>query len=155
MSRAGDLNIFFDRIQHLEMWEFCFVLCVPILGMPKALFFIDIEPLSITSTGMSWGQESQYIQKSAFSFSAGYCFFLSCLKTVYLFILRENEDTGEGQRERGRERIQSKLHVASTEPDTGLKPTNHEIMIWAKTESQTLNWLSHPGTPAVYSFHDW
>ena len=29
----------------------------------------------------------------------------------------------------------------------GLEPTNHEIMTWAETKSQTLNWLSHPGTP--------
>ena len=35
---------------------------------------------------------------------------------------------GEGQRERGRERIPSRLHAVSAEPDTGLKLMNHEIM---------------------------
>ena len=34
---------------------------------------------------------------------------------------------GEGQRERERERIPSRLCTVSTEPDTGLKLMNHEI----------------------------
>ena len=40
-----------------------------------------------------------------------------------LFILREGRD-----REGGRERIPSRLHTASTEPNVGLKLTNREIM---------------------------
>ena len=36
--------------------------------------------------------------------------------------------SGEGQRERERQRISSKLYPVSTEPDAGLEPTNHEIM---------------------------
>ena len=37
---------------------------------------------------------------------------------------------GEGQRERerGTERIPSRLHADSVQPHTGLKPTNCEIM---------------------------
>ena len=35
---------------------------------------------------------------------------------------------GEEQRERGRERIPSRLH-ASTEPNVGFKPTKSKIMI--------------------------
>ena len=35
--------------------------------------------------------------------------------------------SGEGA-ERGRERIPSKLHTVSAEPDVGHEPTNHEIM---------------------------
>ena len=31
-------------------------------------------------------------------------------------------------RERGRERIPSRLLTVSAEPDVGFKPTNHEIM---------------------------
>ena len=48
--------------------------------------------------------------------------------------MRERETAEEGQRERegGRERDRQtenpKLHVVSTEPDTGLDLTNHEIM---------------------------
>ena len=34
----------------------------------------------------------------------------------------------ERERERERERIPSRLHAVSAEPDTGLHPTNHEIM---------------------------
>ena len=35
---------------------------------------------------------------------------------------------GERQRERGRQRIQSRLCVDRREPDAGLELTNHEIM---------------------------
>ena len=48
---------------------------------------------------------------------------------VYLFILigRERERAGRGRR-RGRDRISSRLHAVSTEPDAGLNLMNHEIM---------------------------
>ena len=46
---------------------------------------------------------------------------------------------GEGQKERLRERISSKFHAVSTEPDAGLDPTNHEIVTRAEINSQTLN----------------
>ena len=59
-----------------------------------------------------------------------------------MFVLRERGT--EGQREG--DRIPSRLHTVSAEPDVGLKLTKHEIMIWAETKSQNLNWLSHPGT---------
>ena len=56
------------------------------------------------------------------------------LKKFYLFILRERERDREresksrGGAERGRERIPSRFHAVSTDPDAELKPTNHEIM---------------------------
>ena len=54
-------------------------------------------------------------------------FFLSLF-----FILREQERererAEEGQTERGRERIPSRFHVASAEPDVGLELMNCEIM---------------------------
>ena len=68
-----------------------------------------------------------------------YCFFLIYLN-VYLFW----ESVWVGERKRGRERIPSRLHAASKKPNMGLELTNHEIMIWAKIKSQTLNKLSHP-----------
>ena len=46
----------------------------------------------------------------------------SFLFYVYLFIW------GVGGRERGRERIPSRVHKVTTESDMGLEPTNHEIM---------------------------
>ena len=39
---------------------------------------------------------------------------------------------GGAQRERGRERIPSRLQAVSTEPDVGLEPTNCEIMTRAE-----------------------
>ena len=54
-----------------------------------------------------------------------------------MFILRERErereftclQAGRGRgREGERERIPSRLHAVSTEPDVGLKPLNREIM---------------------------
>ena len=65
----------------------------------------------------------------------------SILKKAYLFT------EGEQVRGTGRERIPSGLLTVHAEPDMGLEPTNREIMTWAETESQMLNWLSHPGAP--------
>ena len=53
-----------------------------------------------------------------------------------MFILRQRErehvcknvHVGEVQRERGRERIPSRLYTVSKEPDAGLDPTNPEIV---------------------------
>ena len=61
-------------------------------------------------------------------------------KTLFkaLFIWRES---GRGVERKGeRENLSAK-------PDAGLKLTNHETMTRAKIKSQTLNRLSHSGTP--------
>ena len=54
---------------------------------------------------------------------------------VYLFILerkrggeRERERTSKEGAEREEERIPSRFHTVSTEPDSGLKPMNCQIM---------------------------
>ena len=47
-------------------------------------------------------------------------------------------------RESGKEKIPSRLHAVSTEPNVGLDLTNREIMTWAKIKSRMLNRLSHP-----------
>ena len=78
-------------------------------------------------------------------------FFLGNFFNVYLF-LRESESKHGRGRERGRERIPSRLCTVSSEPDVGLKLINYEIMIWAEIKSQMLNQLSHPGTPLRYFF---
>ena len=70
-------------------------------------------------------------------------FFLS----FYLF-LRERQ-MPKSQRERDRDNIPSSLRTVSTEPDAGLELMNQEIITWAETKSQMLNWLSHPGTPGL------
>ena len=43
------------------------------------------------------------------------------------------------ERERERETLLSRLHTVSTEPDEGLKLTNHGIMTLAEIKSQMLN----------------
>ena len=48
-------------------------------------------------------------------------------------------------RERGRERIPSRLPAVSAEPDLGLDFMNHEIMTCAEIKNWTLHQLSYPG----------
>ena len=50
-------------------------------------------------------------------------YFFKCL-----FILRERERASKGGAEREGDRIPSRLHAVSAEPNMGLKPTNCEIM---------------------------
>ena len=57
------------------------------------------------------------------------------------------EQTREGQRERERERIPSRLHIVSTEPYMGFRLMNREIMTQAEIRSQMLKRLSHPDAP--------
>ena len=71
---------------------------------------------------------------------------------VYLFIFeRETREHKQGgQRERGRDRVPSRLHTVHTEPDAGLQLMNCEIMTCAEIKSQPLNQLSHSGTPSKH-----
>ena len=73
-------------------------------------------------------QKLEYITFCTCSF---HCHFIAFFN-VYLFILRERERererAEEGQRQREGERIPSKLHAVSAEPDAGLKLTNREIV---------------------------
>ena len=57
----------------------------------------------------------------------------------------------EGERERKRERIPSRPCAVSAEPDELLDIMIHEIVNCAKIKCQTLNRLSHPGAPLVFS----
>ena len=65
------------------------------------------------------------IQKYSINVSHYYYSFLKIL--LSLFILRDRHSTSGGK-EKGRERIPSRLHIVSTEPDAGLELTNREIM---------------------------
>ena len=51
-----------------------------------------------------------------------------CFFKVYLFTSERDRVSRVGQRERGRERIPSRLRTISTEPDAGRGLTNREIM---------------------------
>ena len=65
-----------------------------------------------------------------------------------LFIyLWEREHKQRRGRERGRQKIPSRLHTVSSEPNVGLELTNREIMTRAEIQSWTFNWLSCPDTP--------
>ena len=63
--------------------------------------------------------------------------------------MRAREGESKGGAEREGERIPSRLRIASAEPNVGLKLMNHEIMTQTEIKSQTLNLLSHPGTPCL------
>ena len=77
---------------------------------------------------------------------------ISILKNIYLCIWEWEKERG---RDRGRERIPTRSHAISTEPDAELEPTNWEIMTWTRIRSRTLNWLSHPGTPNFLFNNSW
>ena len=76
-------------------------------------------------------------------------YFIFFFFNIYSFFRdRDRARTGEGQRERERERegdteskVGSRLWAVSTEPNTGLKLTNHEIMTWAEVGRLT-NWAT-------------
>ena len=61
---------------------------------------------------------------------------------------RGRKRESERERER-RERIPSRLHAVSTEPDMGLELMNREIMTRAENKSQMLSLLNHPGDPLL------
>ena len=61
-----------------------------------------------------------------------------------MFIYFERER--EREREREGERIPSRVHTVSTEPDVEFDLMNCGIMTLAKTNSQILNQMSHPAS---------
>ena len=58
---------------------------------------------------------------------------------MYSFWKKGRVSRGGYETDGGIERILSRLHTVSMEPNLGLEPTNHEIMTWSETKSQTLN----------------
>ena len=73
-------------------------------------------------------------------------FFFSFLKFIYSE--REKVQVPEGQRERRRERIPSRLYAVSAEPNAGLRLTNCEILIM--TQNQELD--TEPTEPPRHPF---
>ena len=66
------------------------------------------------------------------------------LRITFFLSLCICSETGRA-REPGRGREKERLPTVITESNVGLEATNHETTTWAKTKSQTLNRLSHPG----------
>ena len=86
-----------------------------------------------------------------FSSSVLFCF---CFVMFIYFWERERDRVQFGEGQRGREgdtesEAGSRLWAVSTEPNAGLKPTNCEIMTWAKLGA---NQLSHPGAHSFSMF---
>ena len=71
---------------------------------------------------------------------------------IYLFQERERERGNMHRKGRERERIPTRVHAVSAEPDVGLNPTNCEIMTWVKIKSWEFNKLSHPGSSKEGTF---
>ena len=62
-----------------------------------------------------------------------------------MFIYFERES--ERAREKGRQKIPSRLHAGSTGHDLGLEDTNHEIVTRARTQSRMIDLLIRTGAP--------
>ena len=75
-------------------------------------------------------------------------FFLS----LFIYFYRETETTwvGKGQRE-GDTESQAGSTLSMQSPTWDSNSQNHEIVTWAKTKSQMLNWLNHPGAPRFWT----
>ena len=72
-----------------------------------------------------------------------------------LFLRRRETEHERGRvRERGRHRIWtgSRLWAISTEPDAGLKLTDHEIMTWAKV-GRLIDWATKAPLNLVIFYH--
>ena len=78
------------------------------------------------------------------------CSFFVCLFAYLFTFLKESKQVqlqvGERERERERERESQEVSMPSEDPDSGLDPTNHELMTRTKTTSQTLKGLSQQGS---------
>ena len=64
-----------------------------------------------------------------------------------MYFEREKVSRGGAERRRERESQAGSELSMHCEADTGLDPMNHEMVTWAKSKSQMLNWLNHPGIP--------
>ena len=82
------------------------------------------------------GLPEQTPTSRVFSYNRGFIILFLFFKNVYLFLReRDRAQAGEGQREREGDtesKAGSRLGAVSTEPNVGLKHTNHKIMTWAE-----------------------
>ena len=64
---------------------------------------------------------------------------------------RETVQVGEGQRD-GEWESHAGLTLSAQSPMQDSNSRNRNIMTWAETKTQTLNWLSHPGALVFLGF---
>ena len=70
--------------------------------------------------------------------------------SLFIYFDRDRDSMSEGGTEReGDRESHSGSMLSAQNPTWGSHSWNREIMTWAETKSQTLNWLNHPGTPPV------
>ena len=99
-------------------------------------FRLLISPSNFSHSGVHWWLMMYLIMVHLFKIS------------LFIYFERERKiEQGRG-RDRVGQRIQSRLCADSREPDTGLEPTNCEIMTWAEvrllTNSPQVSWFIFP-----------
>ena len=69
------------------------------------------------------------------------------IKLTFIYFLRDRERQREREksRERGSHRFQSSLQALSCQHRVRCRPWTHELRDHDLNQSQTFNWLSHPG----------
>ena len=107
--------------------------------------FSSVLPVTLLVLRISWCPRKISVPRSLVNLG-GFIFF-----NVYLF-LREREGGRRDRRmgrERGRHRIWSNLQALSWRHRPHRGAQTHKLWDHDLSQSQALNWLSHPGTPGV------
>ena len=78
-----------------------------------------------------------------------FLFFIFVFFFFFVFLRESRSATGEG-RERGRHRMQSRFQAPSCQHRAWHGAQTHKPWDHDLSQSQTLNWMSHPGAPCSY-----
>ena len=125
------------QTQHIQIYSGNLYFCIPWLkgwskGDSNHDYLVIVWPLYV--------QGSQTYPVLLFVFNFFFFKFIFERETVWL---------GEGQREGDTEsEAGSRLRAISTEPDLGLKLTNHEIMTWTEVR-HLANWATQVPLPCL------
>ena len=94
----------------------------------------------------------QNISGTSLSCKIEFLLFLNFFNVFIYFWRREREHEWGRSRERGRPRIWSRLRALSYQHRAGCGAQTHKLWDPDPSRSRTLNWLSHPGAPALIFF---
>ena len=124
---------------------------------PFFQYWANTDVLSVNHFAYS----GHFIEKESYNYVA-LCDWLLSLSVMFfltfkncLFIFETERDrawTGEGQRERGKHSIRSRLQALSCQHRAWHGTSTHELRNHDLSWRQMLNWLSHPGAPQLGSF---